>query len=74
MSFVWTPYKNSQGEWAEYQGLVLTAWHTGAWTVSDPSGKIKPRSSEMLIRHIVGGIEAGKKLAEEAAMEMTRTT
>jgi hypothetical protein len=66
----WTPYKNSQGEWAEYHGLVLTAWHTGAWSAHDPSGKINARSSQMLIRPVEESLDAAKKVAEQQALEM----
>lgn len=70
----WTPYKNSSGEWAECQGLVLTAWPAGSWSVHDPSFKLKPRCSDLIVRPVDGGIETGKREAEKAAMEMLGTT
>lgn len=70
MSFVWKLYKNSQGEWAEHQGLILTAWPTGSWSVHDTTFGLKPRSSDLIIRPVEGGIETGKREAEKAAMEM----
>jgi len=70
----WQPYKNSPGEWTEYQGLVLTAWPAGSWSVHDPSFKLKPRSSDLIIRAVEGGIETGKREAEKAAKEMLGQT
>jgi hypothetical protein len=67
----WTPYKNSRGEYAEYQGLVLAAWPTGAWAVHSPTGKVKPRSSNLIIRHKDLSLETAKREAEQAAIEMT---
>ena len=66
----WIPYKNSQGEWTERHGLILTAWPTGAWAVHDPSGKVNPRSSNLIIRHKDLNLETAKKEAEQAATEM----
>jgi hypothetical protein len=66
----WIPYKNSHGEWVERYRLILTAWPTGAWSVHCPSGKIKPRTSDLLFCPVEGGVEAAKKMAEKAALEM----
>lgn len=71
MSFVWKLYKNSQGEWAEHQGLILTAWPTGSWSVHDTTFGLKPRSSDLIVRRENLNLETAKKESEQAAIEMT---
>lgn len=67
----WKPYKRAAGEYAEHQGLVLTAWPAGSWSVHDPSGKINPRCSNLIVRRENLNLETAKKESEQAAIEMT---
>ncbi len=68
----WKRYKHASGEWAEYKGLILTAWPTGSWSVHDTTFGLRPRSSDLIVRSVEGGIETSKREAEKAAMEMLK--
>lgn len=44
----WLPYPNpAKGQYAQLQGLVLVAEHSGAWAVFDPLGIIPAETSMM---------------------------
>lgn len=69
----WHPYTITDGEWAEVDQLILTAWDTGAWSVHDPVRGRGTKHSEftpILAKPEDRNIEAAKRYAEQGAYDL----
>jgi hypothetical protein len=67
----WTPYPNTEGEWAELGDLILAAFPNGSWSVHNRRGG---GSHTSFMAPVLGpfDLEGAKRKAEETAHIMNQ--